>query len=119
MTYSADFREKVQEIKEKEGLTYAETAKRFGIGTTSLVRWKDGFEPKRTRNKPPTKINMEALKQDVEQYPDAYQYERAKRFGVSQGGIGSALKRLGISCKKKVSRIQKQTTRPEKPFKRK
>ncbi|CAK0770965.1 transposase [Gammaproteobacteria bacterium] len=118
MTYSADFRERVLQIRENEGLTYVETARRFRIGTTSLVRWEGGFEPKLTRNKPPTKINMEALKQDVEQYPDAYQYERAKRFGVSQSGIGSALKRLGISCKK-VSRIRKQTARPKKFFKKK
>ena len=43
---------------------------------------------------------MEKLKQDVEQYPDSYQYERAKRFEVSQRGIALALKRLGISHKK-------------------
>lgn len=101
MTYSADFRKRVLEIKEKEHLTYKETAKRFSIGMTSLVRWKDGFEPKRTRNRLAKKIDIESLRKDVEQYPDAYQYERAKRFGVSQGGIGNALKRLGISCKKK------------------
>jgi hypothetical protein len=40
---------------------------------------------------------MEALKRDVEKYPDAYQYERAQRLGVSQRGIGYAWKRLGIS----------------------
>ena len=43
---------------------------------------------------------MEALKRDVEEYPDAYHYERAQRLGVSQRGIGYALKRLGISRKK-------------------
>ena len=48
---------------------------------------------------------MEALKQDVETYPDAYQYERAQRLGVSQRGIGYALKRLAMSRKKKPSFI--------------
>ena len=43
---------------------------------------------------------MEALRKDVEKYPDSYQYERAERFGVWQSTIGSALKRLGISYKK-------------------
>ena len=43
-------------------------------------------EPKRRRTKPAT--------------PDAYQYERAVRLGVSQRAIGNALKRLGISYKK-------------------
>lgn len=56
-----------------------------------------------SRNKPATKIHPDALKGDVEKYPDAYQYERAKRLGVSQRGIGYALKRLGISRKKTLS----------------
>jgi transposase len=60
------------------------------------------IEPKRKRKKPPTKIKEEELRRDVEKYPDAYQYERAKRLGVSQRGIGLALKRMGISCKKKT-----------------
>ena len=41
-------------------------------------------------------MDMEAIKRDVEQDPEAYQYERAERPGVSQRGIGYALKRLGI-----------------------
>ena len=43
---------------------------------------------------------MEALAEDVKTYPDAYQYERANRLGVSSSGIGHALKRLGVSYKK-------------------
>ena len=43
---------------------------------------------------------MEALAKDVSQYPDLYQYERAKKFGVSQSTIFYALKRLKISYKK-------------------
>jgi hypothetical protein len=38
---------------------------------------------------------MEALRGDVEQYPDSYNEEGAKRFGVSPKGIFEALKRLG------------------------
>lgn len=37
MTYSIDMRQKVLSIQEKEGLTFAEAAKRFGIGIASLV----------------------------------------------------------------------------------
>lgn len=43
---------------------------------------------------------MEALRKDVQDYPDRYQYERAKIFGVSQSAIFYALKRLNISYKK-------------------
>ncbi|CAK0771903.1 hypothetical protein CCP3SC5AM1_760001 [Gammaproteobacteria bacterium] len=102
MSYSLDFRKRIFELKEKELLTYNEVATRFGIGMSTLMRWSKKLEPQLTRNKPATKIDMEALKKDIVEFPDAYQYERAERFGVSQRGIGKALKRLGISLKKKT-----------------
>ena len=37
MTYSADFRKKVFELKEKEGLTFQETSKRFGVHISALL----------------------------------------------------------------------------------
>ena len=43
---------------------------------------------------------MEALRKDVEDNPDHFQYERAKKFGVSPSAIYYALRRLKISCKK-------------------
>ena len=101
MTYSIDFRKKVLAIKAQENLTLLEVSKRFGVGQASVVRWSQGIEPKRTRNKPTTKLNWEALAQDVEKHPDSYQYERAARFGVSQQGIAYALKQLKLSRKKK------------------
>ena len=101
MTYSICFRKKVFAIKAKKKLSYEETAKYFNIGKTTLVRWNKRLEPQATRNKGATKIDMEALAEDVVANPDSYQYERAKRFGVSQRGIALALKRLGISYKKK------------------
>jgi transposase len=102
MTYSADLRKKVLLIKEQEKLSFEEVAERFGVGKASVFRWSKRLEAKRTRHKPATKINGEALKKDVAMYPDAYQYERAERFGVSQRGICWALKRLGISYKKNI-----------------
>jgi transposase len=100
MTYSLDFRQKVLEIKEQEGLTQGEAAVRFGVGVASITRWDKCLEPKRTRTKPATKIDMETLEKDVKTYPDAYQYERAVRLGVCPRAIGYALKRLGVSYKK-------------------
>ena len=35
------------------------------------------------RNKPATKVDMEQLRRDVEKDPDDYQWERAKRLGVT------------------------------------
>jgi len=103
MTYSIDFRMKVLAVKEKEGLSFAKTAERFYVGVASVVRWARKPESQANRNKRATKINMEALKQDILLYPDAYQYERAERLRVSTTGLWYALKRLGVTYKKNSS----------------
>lgn len=109
MTYSLDFRKKVLSVKEREKLSFEEVALRFDIGSKNTVfRWSKKLEPCQTRNKPATKINMDALARDVELYPDAYQYERAQRLGVSESGIREALKRLKISYKKNTRASQSQ-----------
>ncbi len=100
MTYSLDFRRKVLSVREKDGLTIAQVAARFDVGVASVTRWLKRVNPKKGRNKPATKIDMSALARDVIAYPDAYQYERAARFGVSVQGINYALKRLGVTYKK-------------------
>lgn len=98
--YSLDFRERVFSIQKREALTFKETSERFGVGMRTLFAWKKRIEPCLKRNKPATKIDMEKLRNDVEENPDDYQYERAKRFGVSAWGIGLALRRLNVSHKK-------------------
>ena len=111
MTYPISFRRKVLSVREKENLSIAQVAKRFGVGVASVTRWIKTPDPKTTRNKPATKINMDMLAQDVKNYPDAYQYERAKRLGVSKQGINHALKRLGVTYKKKPASPQSQRRR--------
>jgi hypothetical protein len=100
MSYSLDFHKQVFKIKPQEHLSDAVVSGRFGISVRTLLRWKKQLAPKLTRNKPATKIDMEALKKHVEDYPDAYQYERAQVFGVSPNCILYALRRLKISRKK-------------------
>ena len=56
-----------------------------------------------TRQTKPYKIPNEALLKDVNQYPDDYLYERARRLNYSKSGNGYALKRLNISQKKDLS----------------
>lgn len=97
---------KVLSVKEKEGLSFAKTAERFCVGHASVVRLSQKPEPQTNRYKPPIKINMQALKQDILLYPDAYQYERADRLHVSATGIWHALKRLGVTYKKNSSASQ-------------
>ena len=43
--------------------------------------------PKSKRICKARKLDMEALKEDVNKYRDLYQYERAKKFKVSQNCI--------------------------------
>ena len=109
MTYSLDFRKKALSVKAKERLSFAQTAERFDVGIASLVRWTNKLEPQKSRNKPATKINMEELKEDIIVHPDAYQYERAERLGVSQMGICHALRRIGVTYKKNTSASQSRS----------
>ena len=94
MTYSLDFRKKALSIRAKEGLSFAQTAKRFGVSVNSLFLWSKRLEP--------IKIDNEALLEDIRQYPDAYNYERAERLNVSSSGICCALKRLRVTYKKNL-----------------
>ncbi|UVS63043.1 MULTISPECIES: IS630 transposase-related protein [Nitrosomonas] len=83
MTYPISFRRKVLSVREKENLSIAQVAQRFCVGVASVTRWIKTPDPKTTRNKPATKINLEILAQDVKNYPDAYQYERVRAYQAS------------------------------------
>ncbi|PIZ04392.1 MAG: transposase [Gammaproteobacteria bacterium CG_4_10_14_0_8_um_filter_38_16] len=100
MTYSLDFRRKVFSIKTDQNLTFLEASILFNISMATLFRWSKKIEPNMTRHKPATRLDMDALKSDVQTYPDAYQFERAQRLGVSRSCIFYALKRLKVTYKK-------------------
>ena len=100
MTYSADFRSQVIKSVKQQGMSIRKACAFYGISKATLQNWLKDPSIKLTRNKPPSKISNEALLKDIEQYPDDYMYERARRFGCSKSGIEAALKRLGISQKK-------------------
>lgn len=100
--YSLDFRKKVFEIKESENLTFEEVSKRFHVGISTLFRWQERIEPITKRDVSSRKIDMKALKKDVEENPDSYQWERAEKFKVAQSAIFYALKKLGYTYKKNV-----------------
>ncbi len=100
MTYGIEFRRHVLSVREKEGLSFAQTASRFSVGVASLTRWAKSPEPKTTREGRPRKIDLEKLAQDVRDHPDAFQYERATRFGVTPKAIWQALRKLGVTYKK-------------------
>ena len=100
MTYSADFRSQVIKSVKNKDMSIRQACTFYNVSKTALQRWLKSPSIKQTRDKSPTKIPNEALLKDVEQYPDDYLYERARRFNCSKTGIFNALKRLGISQKK-------------------
>ena len=106
MTYSLDFRKKVLSIRSKEKLSFVQAAKRFSVSINSLFIWSKKVEPMVTKNRPAIKIDQETLMEDIEKYPDAFNYERAKRLNVSPSGIRCAMKRLRISYKKNTKPSQ-------------
>lgn len=100
MAYSEDFRKKVLEVMDSESLTISGAARRFKIDWKTVKSWTQSIKRKEHSNRY-RKLCLEALKKDVEEYPDAYQYERAERLGVKQNTICDSLKKLRISYKKK------------------
>ena len=100
MAYTNDFIQRVLKVQKHRNLSYRKTANLFQIGTTTLANWKKGLFPEGKRNRKPKKIHDDKLYQDIKDYPDAFQHERADRLKVSARGISSALKRLGITRKK-------------------
>ena len=100
MTYGVEFRRHVLLVREREGLTFAGTFERFSVGVASLTRWTRQVEPKAPREGRPRKIDLEKLMGDVRDDPDAFQHERAARFGVPPKAIWQALCKLGVTYKK-------------------
>ena len=60
------------DVREKEGLSIREVAKRFDIRFRSVVIWLQRLELRVKRNKPTTKIDMAALAAGVKRYPDSF-----------------------------------------------
>lgn len=100
MGYSLDFRQRVLAHKEEKELTFEQTSEHFNVSLRTLFRWANDITPCTQRNKPATKVDMLALEKDVQSNPDDYQWERAKRLGVTQPTIHYALKRIKITFKK-------------------
>lgn len=102
MAYSIDFRRHVLAVRDKEGLTFAQTAERFGVGIASLTRWSKRIEIKKAERRV-RKIDLAKLAQDVKDHPDDFQYERAARFGVCQSAIFKAQRQINVTFKKTLS----------------
>jgi transposase len=101
MTYSEDLRQLVVSFIE-EGGSKSEAGRRFQVSRWCLCNGlgRADLAPERIRNAQPYKLDPEALKAHVEQFPDAYQHERAQALGVSRHVVLYGLKRLKLTRKK-------------------
>lgn len=104
MSYDIKFRERTIEYYNK-GNSWSKTLETFGISSDTLNKWikkkvagdlSDKKVKKRKR-----KISAEKLHEYVDSKPDAYQSEMAEHFKCSQQAICQALKRNGITRKKR------------------
>ena len=107
MAYSHHFIKKVLKLKE-EGMSFIKLSKKFNISVRSIQEWKKGNLPKGIRNKPNVKLDLELLKKDILDFPDAYLKERAERLGVSSNCISHNLKKLGVTYKKNSNSSKNQ-----------
>lgn len=105
MAYSMDLRERVVKYV-REGGSKAEAARRYEVSEATVYTWlkREDLKPtvviRRRR-----KIDWQALKIHVQQYPESTLKDRAKHFGVNPSAIWYALKELQITRKKNSKSI--------------
>jgi len=105
MGYDKKFKEQVLKHLSK-GHTQESTSKLFGVVTTTIKEWKrrvekgEGLAPK-IRQRSPKKIDPEKLRAYMELHPDAYEREIATEFNCVRSAVQKALKKLGITRKKR------------------
>ena len=116
MSYPIIFRKRTIEYR-KSGHTLKETSKAFKVSISAIEEWEKKLKERgnlenKALNRPHKKIHPEKLRAYVEEHPDAYQREMAEEFDCSVTAIQKALKRLGITRKKR-----QPTTRNKVPKK--
>jgi len=105
MSYDKKFKERVLSHV-ASGHSQEATAKLYGIGTSAIKEWKkrvttgEGLDA-RKRQRKPRKIDPARLLCYMEANPDAYEREIAAEFGCVRSAVQKALKKQGITRKKR------------------
>jgi transposase len=110
MTYSVDFRKKVVAFV-RDGGGQAEAARRFDISLWCVRDWlaRKDLQPQQQGVPRRRKLDKEALRAHVRDYPDALLRERAVHFGVYMNAIHVALKQMKLTHKKRRSGTKSAT----------
>ena len=121
---SIDLRHRIVDAWQKEGLTNAELAVRFSVGTSTVMRLKrrfretGGVAPRphvggQPRKIPPDKEHL--VQEMVVRHPDWTEEKYAETLESEHGikassvTVGRVIRRLGYSVKKRPSKPKKET----------
>ena len=124
--YSEDLRQKVIAAVDR-GERKTDVSRMFNISRNTLNLWlarqaeTGSCRSKERVTKPKTKINdWEKFREFIKQYGEKTQIETAKLWGegVTQQNISDAMKKIGVSRKKRVMDIEKEMNLNDKSFKR-
>jgi excisionase family DNA binding protein len=115
MSYSLDLRERAIALL-NTGYSLRAVAELLGVHNRTVSHWKkraaEGrLPPAYPRKRGAYRINDEALEAHLKSHPDAYLQELAAVAGGTAQGIRDALKRLGISRKKRPHATKSATRR--------
>ena len=105
MAYSVDLRKKVIEYLES-GHSQRKARDVFGISLSTINKWHQQYtKTGRLEDKKPNrsfkKLDPEKLQNFVNKHPDAYLKEIGEAFGCAESSVRKALRRLGITRKKR------------------
>ena len=116
MAYSKDFITRAVAYKQ-EGHSFGELFEAFEIPSATYYDWKKkldtGYYDVKIKRERKRKIDKEALRQSVEENPDAFLSEFAKKFNCTPTAIFYALENMNISRKKSHSSILKNQMKNE------
>lgn len=118
MAYSIDYRKAAIEFKQS-GCTFTELKKVFKITPRTYYQWVELLETTgslkyRNANERQRKIDLEKLKQAVEEKPDTYLRELAAKFDVSITAVHKCLIKHKITYKKRRLPTQKNLKKTER-----
>ena len=105
MSYDKKYRKRTIEYRE-EGHTLKETSSVFKVSISTILDWTKLYEEtggyeKRPLNRSFKKIDPVELESYIAAHPDAYLIEIAEVFKCRESAVRKALKRLGITRKKR------------------
>ena len=104
MAYSIDYVKRAVAYKQ-EGHTFNELMEAFGIPSATYYDWeaklKNGHYDIKVKRERHRKIDKIALKQAVEENPDAFLKELAEQFDCTPVAVFYALEKLNITRKKR------------------